>query len=148
MSESCTTISSELSWAAFVANWANPKNFWRLMPADSRQHEQGELENTPEAVERWAASLEQRFGGRPIAVCLEQSRGALVYMLSKYPHLVLVPVHPTTAARYRKTFTSSGAKSDPNDTASLLDLLLRHRDACGHYNPIVRRQLEMSADDN
>jgi len=136
MSESCTTRSSELSWAAFVAiDWANQKNFWRLMPADSRQHEQGELENTPEAVERWAASLEQRFGGRPVAVCLEQSRGALVYMLSKYPHLVLFPVHPTTAARYRKTFTPSGAKSDPNDTASLLDLLLRHRDRLRALQP-------------
>jgi hypothetical protein len=52
----------------------------------------------------------------------------LVYMLSKYPHLVLFPVHPTTAARYRETFTPSGAKADPSDTASLLDLLLRHRE--------------------
>lgn len=136
MSESCTTISSELSWAAFAAiDWADQKNFWRLVPADSRQHEQGELENTPEAVERWAASLEQRFAGRPVAVCLEQSRGALVYMLSKYPHLVLFPVHPTTAARYRETFTPSGAKSDPNDTASLLDLLLRHRDRLRALRP-------------
>jgi hypothetical protein len=30
-------------------------------------------------VEAWAAALEQRFGGRPVAVCLEQTRGALVY---------------------------------------------------------------------
>ena len=74
----------------------------------------------------WAANLHQRFGGRPIAVILEQSRGALVYMLTKYPHLVLFPVHPTTAARYRETFATSGAKSDPSDTDSLLDLLMRH----------------------
>jgi transposase len=89
----------------------------------------------PEAVEVWAAGLEQRFGGRPVAVCLEQSRGTLVYMLSKYPHLVLFPVHPTTAARYRVTFTPSGAKSDPNDTAALLDLLLRHRDRLRPLQP-------------
>ena len=49
-------------------------------------------------------------------------------MLTKYPHLVLFPVHPTTAARYRETFAPSGAKSDPSDTDSLLDLLLRHRE--------------------
>src|SRR5512146_985429 len=96
----------------------------RLLPAGSQQSEIGELENTPEAVEIWAAGLAQRFGGRPIAVCLEQSRGALVYMLTKYPHLVLFPVHPTTAARYLETFAPSGAKSDPSDTAFLLDLLL------------------------
>src|SRR6516164_9447003 len=136
MSNTVAVARSEPEWAAFLAvDWADQKNFWRLKPADSRQHEQGELENTPEAVERWAASLEQRFGGRPIAICLEQSRGALVYMLSKYPHLVLFPVHPTTAARYRETFTPSGAKSDPNDTASLLDLLLRHRDRLRALQP-------------
>jgi transposase len=63
----------------------------------------------------------------PIAVCLEQSRGSVVCLLAKYPHLVLFPVHPKTAAQYRETFCPSGAKRDPGDTASLLDLLLRHR---------------------
>jgi len=136
MSESLTAAPSEPQWAAFVAiDWADQKNFWRLLPADSRRYEQGELENTPEAVEVWAASLQQRFGGRPVAVCLEQSRGPLVYMLTKYPHLVLFPVHPTTAARYRETFSPSGAKSDPNDTASLLDLLLHHRDRLRPLRP-------------
>jgi len=79
--------------------------------------------------------LQQRFGGRPIAVILEQSRGALVYMLTKYPHLVLFPVHPTTAACYRETFAPSGAKSDPSDTESLLDLLLRHRERLRPLHP-------------
>jgi transposase len=68
-------------------------------------------------------------------VILEQSRGALVYMLTKYPHLVLFPVHPTTAARYRETFAPSGAKSDPGDTDSLLDLLLRHREKLRPLEP-------------
>jgi len=128
MSEPLTPTPSEPEWAAFAAiDWADQKNFWRLLSAGSRQSEVGELDNTPEAVEVWAANLQQRFGGRPIAVILEQSRGALVYMLTKYPHLVLFAVHPTTAARYRETFAPSGAKSDPSDTDSLLDLLLRHR---------------------
>jgi hypothetical protein len=49
-------------------------------------------------------------------------------MLAKYAHLVLYPIHPKTAADYRKTFCPSGAKSDPGDTGSMLDLLLRHRE--------------------
>jgi len=127
MSDSLPTVTTEREWAAFAAiDWADQKHFWRLVPAGSQHAEQGELENTPEAVEAWAATLQQRFGDRPIALCLEQSRGALVYMLTKYAHLVLFPVHPTTAARYRETFCPSGAKDDPSDTASLLDLLLRH----------------------
>ena len=92
MSEPSTTIPSEPEWAALAAiDWADQKNFWRLLPAGSRQSEAGALDNTPEAVEVWAANLQQRFGGRRIAVILEQSRGALVYMLTKYPHLVLFP---------------------------------------------------------
>jgi len=119
---------SEPEWAAFAAiDWADQKNFWRLLPAGSRKSEAGELDSTPEAVEVWAANLQQRFGGRPIAVILEQTRGPLVYMLTKYPHLVLFPVHPTTAARYRETFAPSGAKSDPSDTDSLLDVATSSR---------------------
>jgi transposase len=127
---------SEPEWAAFVAiDWADQKHYWKLVPAGSQQQEQGELQNTPEAVETWAAGLQQRFCGRPIAVCLEQARGALVYMLAKYSHLVLFPVHPTTAARYRETFCTSGAKDDPNDTGFLLDLLLRHRERLRPLQP-------------
>ena len=102
MSNDFSTSPSEPEWAALAAiDWADQKHFWRLMTTGSRQSEAGALDNTPEALEVWAANLQQRFGGRPIAVILEQSRGALVYMLTKYPHLVLFPVHPTTAARYR-----------------------------------------------
>jgi hypothetical protein len=95
MSEPMVSERLEEAWAAFAAiDWADQKHFWRVVPAGREQQEHGELENTPEAVEVWAATLHQRFGGRPIAVCLEQSRGALVYMLAKYSHLVLFPVHP------------------------------------------------------
>ena len=139
MSESSKSVCvpvPEPEWAAFAAiDWTDQKNFWRLLPAGSRKSEAGELDSTPEAVEVWAANLQQRFGGRPIAVILEQTRGPLVYMLTKYPHLVLFPVHPTTAARYRETFAPSGAKSDPSDTDSLLDLLLRHREQLRPLRP-------------
>ena len=136
MSERLTPSASEPEWAAFAAiDWADQKHVWRLVPANSQECEQGEFENTPEAVDAWAATLQQRFGGRPIAVCLEQSRGALLYMLSKYAHVVLFPVHPTTSARYRRTFSTAGASNDPGDTAWLLDLLLRHRERLRRLQP-------------
>jgi transposase len=136
MSNSCNKQAEEPEWAAFAAlDWADQKHFWRLVAAESEQQQQGELENTPEAVDVWATGLHAQFGGRPIAVCLEQSRGSLVCLLAKYPHLVLFPVHPKTAADYRKTFCPSGAKSDPGDTASLLDLLLRHREQLRPQRP-------------
>src|SRR5262245_58844448 len=77
MTNAMPEVKSEPEWAAYVAiDWADQKHYWRLVPAGSQQHEQGELPNTPEAVATWAAGLQQRFAGRPIAVCLEQARGA------------------------------------------------------------------------
>jgi transposase len=73
------------------------------------------LTQKAEDIEAWAAELRQRFGGRPIAVCLEQSRGALIYALLKYDFLVLFPINPKQLASYRDAFAPSGAKDDPTD---------------------------------
>jgi len=62
--------------------------------------------------ETWVAQLSQRFAGRPIAVAVEQSRGALVFLLSKYAQLHIFPVPPAMTANLRKAFYSSGAKND------------------------------------
>ena len=47
-----------------------------FMDADGGVPELGELDNTPEAVAVWSAELEQRFGGRPIAIAVEQKVGS------------------------------------------------------------------------
>jgi hypothetical protein len=54
--------------------------------------ERGQVAHTPEALDAWVAQLRQRFGDRPIAIALEQSRGALLFTLTKYANLVLYPV--------------------------------------------------------
>ena len=120
---------SEPDFAAFIAiDWADKKHAWALQVAGSTQRETGTLEHTPEAIESWAVQWATRFGGRPVAVALEQSRGALLYALSKYQHLVLYPVHPSTSYGYRKAVHPSGTKDDPKDAGILLDLLTLHRD--------------------
>ena len=127
---------SELEWvkqeprlAAFVGiDWADQKHVWCLQAAGSEKRESGELEHTPEAVETWVGQLCQRFDNRPIAVAVEQSRGALVFMLSKYEPLQLFPVPSTMAAKMREALYPSGAKDDPRDADLLLDLLLQHGD--------------------
>ena len=115
-------------------DWADQKHFWVMRTADGKM-QRGELKNTPEAIQVWAAELAQRFAGQPIAVALEQSRGAVIAMLGKYGHLVLFPVHPNTVANYRKTFCPSGAKSDPGDGHLILELLLTHPDKFRRLQP-------------
>jgi hypothetical protein len=150
MAEESKAALPEREWAAFAAiDWADQKHVWRLVLAGSQRQESGQMDNTPEAVDNWAADLQQRFGGRPVAVCLEQSRGALVYMLSKYPHLILFPVHPNTAAQYRQTFAPSGAKDDDGDAASMLDLLTHHRDQLRVLEPdtVETRMIQFLAEE-
>jgi len=125
-----------VEFAALVAlDWADQKHAWALQVPGQARLEYGELENTPEAIEVWVSELEQRFHSRPIAVALEQPRGAVVAVLSKYAHLVLFPVHPNTLAHYRRSFYPSGAKSDPSDAGLLLELLLHHRDRLRPLKP-------------
>ena len=113
------------AFAAHIGlDWADQKHFWTMLVDGKKTR--GQLDNTPEAIEVWAAELAQRFGGRPVALALEQSRGAVIAVLSKYAHLVLFPVHPTSLANYRKSFSPSGAKSDPVDGDLILDYLVKH----------------------
>ena len=139
------TCVPEPCWAAFVAiDWGDRKHCWKLCPAgDEKRCESGELLHTPEALNDWAGSLRQRFGDRPIAVCLEQSRGPLTCALLKYSFLHLFPVHPATSARYRQAFRPSGPKSDPGDTSLLLDLLLHHRDQLRQLDPDTPQTREL-----
>lgn len=122
-------------FAAWIGlDWADQVHFWSMRSADGKL-QRGQLDNTPEAVELWAAELAQRFACQPVAVALEQARGALIAMLSKYAHVVLFPVHSTTAAHYRMSFSPSGAKSDSRDGDLILDLLLKHPERLRRLQP-------------
>ena len=114
------------SFAAHIGlDWADKRHTLTMQTADGKRS-RGELKHTPEAIEAWAAELAQRFGGRPVAIALEQARGALIAMLSKYSHLHLFIVDPSRLNHYRKSVSPSGAKSDPVDGDLILDFLLKH----------------------
>src|SRR5215475_16226630 len=122
-------------FAALVAiDWADERHAWALQAGTSRV-ETGAIDHTPEAIDVWAAELRMRFGGQMVAAALEQSRGSLIFMLTKYEHLVIFPVHPTVLVNYRKSFRPSGAKNDPSDARLLLDILTLHRDKLRRLNP-------------
>jgi transposase len=126
----------EPEFVAFIGiDWADQKHCWKLAVASAQATETGELKQTPEKLFHWAVALHHRFGGRPVAVALEQSSGALLYQLTQYPHLWLYPVHPATAAHYRQAFYPSGSKSDPADTGLLLELVVHHRDRLRRLAP-------------
>ena len=104
-----TTSSTQPEFVALVGiDWGDKKHAWALQAGDSTKIETGDLEHTPEAIQQWAAELRRRFPTGQLAVALEQSRGPLVFALSKYEHLTLFPIHSTSAAEYRKVFSAFG----------------------------------------
>lgn len=119
-----------------------------------RQHEVAELEgdtvrrrilqHTPEAIEAWANELREQFGGRPVAVCLEQAQGALVYALQQYPHLVLFPINPAKADAYREAFAHSGAKNDRVDAELLARYVREHHPRLRAWRPDTEQTRQLA----
>ena len=117
-------------YAAYIGlDWADQKHDFCLQSSGSDLFEYGLLRHTPEAIDEWALSLQQRFNNQPIAICLELKAGPVVYALLKYNFIVLFPVPPKALAKYREAFSQSGAKDDPTDAYLQLDYLLKHPSA-------------------
>ena len=133
-------------FAAFVGiDWADQQHAVCLSPADPLTPEQFTIQHTPTAIAEFVATLRQRFAGKPVAIALEQARGALLYALMSYDFLVLFPINPTTAKRYRDAFAPSGAKTDPVDARLIWELLVKHRDQLRPWLPddAATRQLAL-----
>jgi transposase len=116
-------------FAALVGiDWSDEKHDICLLAEGTSQPETSVIAGTPEAIQEWVQGIQKRFGDRPVAVCLEQSRGPLIYALMEHAFITLFPINPNQAAKYREAFAPSGAKDDPVDAGLLLDMLCRHRE--------------------
>lgn len=118
----------------------NPSDFAALIAIDwaDRKHDICELEHQynkpnfsvisakPQAINAWASALAKKYKGQKIAVACELKKGPLIYALSKFNHLILFTINPSTVAKYRKAFALSGAKDDPTDAAIQLEILQQH----------------------
>ena len=135
-------------FAAFVGiDWGDQKHAVCLK-ADGVEVE-CELSQKAGEIDAWATELRTRFGGRPVAVCLEQSRGPLIYALLKYEFLVLFPLNPLQATRYREALYPSGSKDDPLDARLLCRFVETHHGQLRAWQPDdeATRLLRLLAED-
>jgi transposase len=137
MNESIAPMPSEAIAAYIGIDWADEKHVVALRSAaEGAKIEHQLVDQRPEALMEWIGQLEQRFGHQgKILVCLEQSRGALIYHLMGYALFELYPVNPLQLARYRETFSPGGAKDDRPDSELLCELLYCHRDRLKAWKP-------------
>ena len=123
-------------FAAYVGiDWSDQKHDLCLIDSATCKKESSILSHSPEAIDDWATRLHARFSGQRVAVCLEQSRGPLIYAPMKYDFLVLYPINPSTLASYREAFSPSGAKDDPADAEYMAEIVSTHRDRLRAWMP-------------
>jgi transposase len=122
-------------FAAWIGiDWADQEHAVCVVDAITGSFEQSTLAHEPGAIDNWAAQLKSRFAG-PIAVCLEQSKGALIYALLKYDFFVLYPINPKQLASYRQAMFPSGAKDDPGDARLLVEFLRHYQQHLRPWKP-------------
>jgi len=110
--------------AAWVGlDWADQQHVICLYEVATGQSTVSRLEQKPESLQDWLSQLRQRFDGAPVAIVLEQARGAVIYALLSADFVRLYPVNPQSLASYRKAYAPSGAKSDPADAVLLMEMV-------------------------
>ena len=93
--------------AAYVGiDWADQKHDVTLRSAaEPAKVEHQRIAHELNALTAWVGELHQRFAAKgKVLICLEQSRGALIYLLMGYDFVELYPINPSQLASYRETF--------------------------------------------
>ena len=125
-----------VEFAAYIGiDWSDKKHDCCLIDPATGRKESSTLKHSPEAIDKWVTGLRARFQGQKLAVCLEQSRGPLIFALMKYDFLLLHPINPSTLSNYRKSFSPSGAKDDPTDAEFLAEIVSTHRERLRAWQP-------------
>jgi transposase len=138
-------MNTTTTYAALIGlDWGHERHAIALRP-EGGAIEQRTVEHSAENLHAWLDELHQRFAGRPVALAIESSRGAVIHALSARDWITVYPIHPKTSARYREAFTPSGAKDDQPDADVLLALIERHRDRLRplHRDDDATRRLDL-----
>ena len=127
---------SAVDYAAFIGlDWGSEKHSIALQAAGSKEIERYELKQNPEDLHGWVIKLRDKFGGRPVAVAIEQTKGAVIHALMSYDFVHVFRINPKSMADYRKAFSPGGAKDDPTDAEYLLEWVTLHRDRIKPWVP-------------
>ena len=137
-------------YAALIGiDWADQQHEYCLGVVGTDVVETGSIESCPEEMAVWFNQLRTRFKGQKIALCLEQTKGALIHQLMSVEFIDLYPINPQAFAHFRKAFAVSGAKDDPTDAQLMWEYLLKHRNRLRVWTPedIDTRRLVLLVED-
>lgn len=118
----------KIEYAAWVGiDWGSEKHAICLQVEGSDRIESCTLEQKADVLHAWFMHLLTRFGGRKIAVAIEQSKGAVVNFLLGLDFVHIFRIHPKSLKNYRDALYPSGAKDDPVDAELLVQFTRLHQ---------------------
>jgi transposase len=126
-------------------DWADQKHCLAVRPSLQAKPIVQFVQQRPELMDAFFLELRAQHPQGRIAVCLEQSRGPVIYQLLKFDFLVIYPINPSVLANYRRALSLSGAKDDPLDAELLCDFGAKHQDRLRPLQPQdpCTRQLQL-----
>jgi transposase len=129
-------------FAAYIGiDWADKEHHVAVRDARTGAVSSRVVKHTPSELNEWVNSLQTRYGGNPVAIGIEQSRGALIYALMAYDFLTIFPINPKSLASYRAAFAPSGPKNDPVDARLLAEIVHLHNDRLKAWKPDTEQTL-------
>ena len=94
---------SEVDYAAFMGlDWGSERHSVALQTAGCTEVETFTIKQTPEDLHSWFIKLQEKCGGRPVAVAIEQTKGAVIHALLSYRFVHVFRINPLSLANYRK----------------------------------------------
>jgi hypothetical protein len=83
--------SAQPRFAALIGlDWGDRQHALALRPDKSSTIETSTLDHSAESVRAWLKQIEQRFGGRPVALALETSKKPLIHLFFDVPWLTVL----------------------------------------------------------
>lgn len=109
--------------AAYIGlDWADKQHDICLRAGEDGRLEPSVVNHTPADLIEWINKLRKRFEGKPVLICTEQSRGALINFLMQHDFVWICPINPKSLARFREAFRPSGAKDDEHDAEVMCEV--------------------------
>lgn len=126
----------KVEYAAWIGiDWGSDKHAVCLQAADSGRLESCTLEQKADALHFWFMNVLSRFGGRKVAVAIEQSKGTVVNFLIGLDFVHIFRIHPKSLKNYRDALYPSGAKDDPVDAELLVQFARLHQNKIQPWIP-------------
>lgn len=137
-----------MEWVALVGvDWGDQQHAYVIEDGNGTRTP-GTTGSSAEEVHEWMRRVRERYPTGKIVVALEQGCASLIYALTQYEYLAIVPINPRASKAYRDSLRLSGASDDSSDAALICEFAVKHLSVLRVWEPedAATRELRMLAE--